>query len=48
MNQHGIDIEALRSSRLPLASGAQMGDAATVQHAGVLFIIFTLRTSWLL
>ncbi|TXG73009.1 hypothetical protein EZV62_001588 [Acer yangbiense] len=34
INQHGLDIEALRSSRLPLTSGAQMVDSSTAQYAG--------------
>ena len=25
INQHGLDIEALKSSRLPLSGGAQIG-----------------------
>ncbi|XP_061986239.1 chromatin structure-remodeling complex protein SYD-like isoform X2 [Populus nigra] len=34
INQHGLDIEALRSSRLPLTSGTQMGDSSTAQYGG--------------
>lgn len=26
INQHGLDIEALKSSRLPLSGGAQTGN----------------------
>ncbi|KAG8636634.1 hypothetical protein MANES_15G017800v8 [Manihot esculenta] len=33
INQHGLDIEALMSSRLPLTSGSQMGDSAGSSHA---------------
>ncbi|GAV63394.1 SNF2_N domain-containing protein/Helicase_C domain-containing protein [Cephalotus follicularis] len=34
INQHGLDIESLRTSRLPVPSGTQMGDSATTQYAG--------------
>ncbi|KAG7018651.1 Chromatin structure-remodeling complex protein SYD, partial [Cucurbita argyrosperma subsp. argyrosperma] len=34
INQHGLDIEALRASRLPLTGGTQMGDSSTAQYAG--------------
>ncbi|XP_052312588.1 chromatin structure-remodeling complex protein SYD isoform X20 [Populus trichocarpa] len=34
INQHGLDIEALRSSRLPLTGGTQMGDSSTAQYGG--------------
>ena len=34
INQHGIDIEALKSSRLPMAGGTQTGDSATTQFGG--------------
>ncbi|KAJ0092542.1 hypothetical protein Patl1_25559 [Pistacia atlantica] len=34
INQNGLDIEALKSSRLPLTSGTQMGDSSTAQCAG--------------
>ncbi|CAK7332873.1 unnamed protein product [Dovyalis caffra] len=34
INQHGLDIEALRSSRLPLTSGTQIGDSSTAQYGG--------------
>ena len=40
INQHGLDIEALRSSRLPLTSGAQMGDSSTAQYAGKCFLVY--------
>ncbi|XP_022955377.1 chromatin structure-remodeling complex protein SYD-like isoform X1 [Cucurbita moschata] len=33
INQHGLDIEALRASRLPLTGGTQMGDSSTAQYA---------------
>ncbi|XP_015874475.3 chromatin structure-remodeling complex protein SYD isoform X3 [Ziziphus jujuba] len=34
INQHGLDIEALKSSRLPMAGGTQTGDSATAQFGG--------------
>lgn len=34
IDQHGLDIEALKLSRLPLTSGNQMGDSASAQFAG--------------
>ncbi|XP_021862250.2 chromatin structure-remodeling complex protein SYD isoform X5 [Spinacia oleracea] len=34
INQHGLDIEALMSSRLPLSSGSHVGESARVQPAG--------------
>ncbi|XP_065631375.1 chromatin structure-remodeling complex protein SYD [Quercus suber] len=34
INQHGLDIEALRLSRLPLSGGNQIGDSASAQFAG--------------
>ncbi|KAK3027834.1 hypothetical protein RJ639_040584 [Escallonia herrerae] len=34
INQHGLDIEGLMSSRLPSASGTQGGDSASSQLAG--------------
>lgn len=34
INQHGLDIEALKSSRLPAASGTQAADSATTQFGG--------------
>lgn len=40
INQHGLDIEALRASRLPLTGGTQMGDSSTAQYAGT--VIFFL------
>ncbi|KAJ9154438.1 hypothetical protein P3X46_027771 [Hevea brasiliensis] len=33
INQHGLDIEALMSSRLPLTGGSQMGDSAGSSQA---------------
>ncbi|XP_037495642.1 chromatin structure-remodeling complex protein SYD [Jatropha curcas] len=33
INQHGLDIEALMSSRLPLTGGTQMGDSAGSSQA---------------
>ncbi|XP_038721523.1 uncharacterized protein LOC120013703 isoform X1 [Tripterygium wilfordii] len=33
INQHGLDIEALKSSRLPLTGGSQMVDSASAQYA---------------
>ncbi|XP_021727762.1 chromatin structure-remodeling complex protein SYD-like isoform X8 [Chenopodium quinoa] len=34
INQHGLDIEALMSSRLPLSSGSHLGESARAQSAG--------------
>ncbi|KAF9673309.1 hypothetical protein SADUNF_Sadunf10G0010700 [Salix dunnii] len=34
INQHGLDIEALRSSHLPLTGGTQTGDSSTAQYGG--------------
>ncbi|XP_059665229.1 chromatin structure-remodeling complex protein SYD [Cornus florida] len=34
ISQHGIDIEVLKSSRLPLTSGTHMGDTSSSQFAG--------------
>lgn len=34
INQHGLDIEALMSSRLPLSSGSHVGESARAQPAG--------------
>ncbi|KAK4370330.1 hypothetical protein RND71_009805 [Anisodus tanguticus] len=34
VKQHGLDIEALMSSRLPMSGGAQVGEAALSQVAG--------------
>ncbi|KAM7497227.1 hypothetical protein LguiA_021641 [Lonicera macranthoides] len=34
INQHGLDIEALMSSRAPMTGGTQAGDSATSQFAG--------------
>ncbi|XP_041000946.1 chromatin structure-remodeling complex protein SYD isoform X5 [Juglans microcarpa x Juglans regia] len=34
IDQHGLDIEALKLSRLPLTSGNQMGDSTSAQFAG--------------
>lgn len=39
INQHGLDIEALKSSRLPMAAGTQTGDSATTQFGGMLFFV---------
>ena len=38
INQHGLDIEALKSSRLPMASGTQAADLATTQFGGSFFV----------
>lgn len=48
INQHGLDIEALRLSRLPLSGGHQIGDSATAQFAGTLLSVkleFILKIS---
>ncbi|PSR86840.1 Chromatin structure-remodeling complex protein like [Actinidia chinensis var. chinensis] len=34
INQHGLDVEALNSSRLPLTDGTHMGDSSSIQFAG--------------
>lgn len=34
INQHGLDIEALKSSRLPLSGGTQVGDSSAARLAG--------------
>ncbi|XP_056173698.1 LOW QUALITY PROTEIN: chromatin structure-remodeling complex protein SYD [Syzygium oleosum] len=34
INQHGLDIEALKSSRLPLSGGSQTGESVAPTHAG--------------
>uniref|UniRef100_A0A5B6YW35 Chromatin structure-remodeling complex protein SYD n=1 Tax=Davidia involucrata TaxID=16924 RepID=A0A5B6YW35_DAVIN len=34
INQHGLDIEVLKSSRLPLTGGTHMGDSSSSQFAG--------------
>ncbi|KAE8076882.1 hypothetical protein FH972_015504 [Carpinus fangiana] len=34
INQHGLDIEALKLSRLPLTGGNQIGDSASAQFPG--------------
>ncbi|GLT42013.1 hypothetical protein SLA2020_160370 [Shorea laevis] len=34
INRHGLDIEALKSTRIPLTGGAQIGDSASSQYAG--------------
>lgn len=39
MNQNGLDIETLKSSRLPLSSGTQMGDSSAAQCAGTGFYL---------
>jgi hypothetical protein len=39
INQHGLDIEALRLSRLPLTGGNQIGDSASAQFAGTMLLV---------
>lgn len=39
INQHGLDIEALKSSRLPLTGGAQIGSYVTMGSKGRIVII---------
>ncbi|XWS39076.1 hypothetical protein CRYUN_Cryun18bG0019100 [Craigia yunnanensis] len=34
INRHGLDLEALKSSRLPLTGGSQTVDSTSVQYAG--------------
>ncbi|XP_038899000.1 LOW QUALITY PROTEIN: chromatin structure-remodeling complex protein SYD [Benincasa hispida] len=45
INQHGLDIEALRASRLPLTGGTQMGDSSTAQYAGSSSVVGTAKDS---
>ncbi|GKV39037.1 hypothetical protein SLEP1_g46868 [Rubroshorea leprosula] len=45
VNQHGLDMEALKSTRIPLTSGAQMGDPASSQYAGSSQAIGVAKTS---
>ena len=40
INQHGLDIEALKSSRLPLTGGPQIGNYACLPNAERIFVIF--------
>lgn len=35
INQHGLDIDALTSSRIPLTTGTQVADSASSQFAGM-------------
>jgi len=35
INQHGLDIEALMSSRIPLGSGSHAGEGARAPAAGI-------------
>ena len=39
INQHGLDIEALKSSRLPLSGGAQIGIYVCLRIAERMFVI---------
>ena len=34
INQHGLDIEALKSSRLPPSSGTHVGDSSASRLGG--------------
>ncbi|XP_022973744.1 chromatin structure-remodeling complex protein SYD-like isoform X2 [Cucurbita maxima] len=45
INQHGLDIEALRASRLPLTGGTQMSDSTTAQYAGSSSVVGTAKDS---
>lgn len=38
IKEHNLDIETLMSSRLPMASGTQIGDSASQQLTGTIFI----------
>jgi hypothetical protein len=42
INQHGLDIEALKLSRLPLTGGNQIGDSASAQFPGKLLLLVKL------
>lgn len=39
VKQHGLDIEALMSSRLPVPAAAQVGEAASSQVAGKMILV---------
>lgn len=39
INQHGLDLEALKSSRLPPTAGPQTLDATSGQYSGKLLLI---------
>lgn len=39
VKQHGLDIEALMSSRLPMSAGVQVGEAASSQVAGKMIFV---------
>lgn len=43
IKEHSLDIESLMSSRLPLASGAQIGDSTSQQLAGKILFLFTIK-----
>lgn len=35
INQHGLDIEALKSSRFPLSGGPHVGDSSAARLTGI-------------
>lgn len=37
INEHGIDVDSLKSSRGPLTGGTHMGDSSSNQFAGKFF-----------
>lgn len=39
INRHGLDLEALKASRLPLTGGSETVDSTSVQYAGNLLLI---------
>lgn len=46
INQHGLDIEALKSSRLPSSGGTHVGDSSAARLAGM-YLNKCLLYSWL-
>lgn len=45
INQHGIDIEALKSSRLPLTGGPHVGESSISQIPGIYFLLTCISKS---
>lgn len=39
IDQHGLDIEALKLSRLPVTGNNQVGDSASAQFAGKMLLV---------
>lgn len=40
IKEHNLDIETLMSSRLPMSAGTQVGETASQQLAGKIFMFF--------